>query len=575
MSPTRIAVSLCCEDAGQLARETALAIEQGADLVEWRLDCLADPAAAVTLLAEHPHWRGRIIATARRRDEAGPVGGFEADESARISLLEAVGLQHPGFIDLELAAYNASANIRQKIHLVCAGGEGFLQGPRSQANQLILSAHLFAAADDPALAAWVARQAAMLAQCPWAIAKIAAMPASLDQLQTILHVARQHLPSGQPRALIGMGSHGTASRIAAGRFGLALSFASLGSNAAAPGQVSLDQMLALYRANGITPQTHLYGVVGSPVAHSKSPLMHNRAFGQAQLNACYLPLHAADPPDARRLFDRLLTAPDEPWAFHGFSVTIPYKQVLLEWAGDHAPQRVLIDPRAQRIGAANTAVRTPHGVHVFNSDYHGLAGPLQTALLRHHPAASPPTAADPARDLFLSRKSVLLLGAGGTARAALCVAIDAGAEQITICNRTAARAHELREALTDHDRPRVHVADWQARNDLARAASVILNTTSIGMPHATPQAHTPTDSSPLEPGLLQPHQIVVDAVYADRPTALLADAHSAGCICVDGLDILAAQGEAQFLAFTGQTPPEPFITSLRADRPRRPSAPAG
>jgi len=263
---------------------------------------------------------------------------------------------------------------------------------------------------------------------------------------------------------------------------------------------------------GVAPaatERTLLGVLGWPVAHSRSPAMQ-----EAALRAAGLPgwryLRLPVPP---ALLAETVAALG-PAGFVGANATIPHKQAALE-AADEA------SPLARRIGAANTLSFTPEGaVRADNTDAPGLIAALPAS---HAPAG----------------RTALVLGAGGSARAAVCALLDAGAADVMVWNRTAARAQALCEALGG--RPVL----------VPEPAELIVNCTSIGLDG---DGRT-FKALPVEADSWDAGTCVVDLVYRDGGTALLAAARARDATVVDGLEVLVAQGAESFERWTGQRAP--------------------
>ncbi|WP_041718738.1 shikimate dehydrogenase [Desulfurivibrio alkaliphilus] len=255
----------------------------------------------------------------------------------------------------------------------------------------------------------------------------------------------------------------------------------------------------------IDGSTEVYGIIGNPVRHSRSPAMHNAAFAACGLNKVYVPLPALDGAAAVAAIRTLGIA--------GASVTIPHKETVIE-------QLDKVDPVAARIGAVNTIVRRGDELHGANTDWLGANQALGEAL-------------------ELAGAKVLLLGAGGSARAIGFGLREAGAKVI-LASRTPERGQELAQQL---DCP------WVPLEQAAeQAANALVNATSVGM---APLA----EQSPLPAAALAAFPVVMDIVYSPLQTRLLREAEAAGCHCIDGLAMLLYQGAAQFTMWTNQEAP--------------------
>lgn len=251
-----------------------------------------------------------------------------------------------------------------------------------------------------------------------------------------------------------------------------------------------------------------YGVAGWPVAHSRSPQMHRAAYAALGIDAIYqrLPL----PPE---LFAETVVALPQS-GFRGINVTIPHKHAALALANEASAA-------ATAIGAANTLTFTAGGIHAANTDAPALIEALIAALGEVAP-----------------RSRVLVLGAGGTARAAVWALADAGA-QVTVWNRTSERAAVLSSDFGCEHASELpeQLGDWD----------ILVNCTSIGMADA---GVSPVGNRQLA-GLL----VVADFVYGDAPTAIVLAARAAGCHTVEGGELLARQGALSFAHWFGVEPP--------------------
>lgn len=552
--PTLLCVPITVHDA-----ETALALavaarDAGADLVEFRLDELFDgnleapaggPHPAVLaidrLIAESPL---PCIATCRAASEG---GGYDGDDADRISLYERLGSAAPGrapaYLDLELAAYTRSANLKQKVNLaVRHAGQLREVGP-----SLILSTHDFQGRPQDL----TRRVLAMQAEPACAVAKFAFKARSLrDNLELFELLSHRT----KPMIALAMGEFGLISRILAPKFGGFLTFAALRpAETTAPGQPTVRDLLDLYRFRSIKPATAVYGVIGWPVSHSKSPLVHNAAFEAAGHDGVYLPLpiptpegpHSAE--DAYLVFKATLLdlVHDERLTFRGASVTLPHKEHLLRLA---LAENWAVDATASAVGAANTLIvhRDAAGrfssAAVMNSDVAGIVEPLREKI--PHLAGLP----------------VAVIGAGGAARAAAYALAHEGAV-VTIHNRDQARARDLAEALAPNVK---RVPEFASLDDLARSdAAVFIHCTPLGM-----AGGPDPNASPLPPDALRARgnppalPVVFDTVYNPVETPLLRQARAAGCPTIDGVRMFVRQACVQSNAWTGRLPDEGLFDRL-------------
>jgi 3-dehydroquinate dehydratase / shikimate dehydrogenase len=330
--------------------------------------------------------------------------------------------------------------------------------------------------------------------------KIAAQCQSVSDSVRICKLAR-----GRDDVIaIPMGELGLAGRILSLREGSALAYAAI-EQATAPGQLSLDAMIDLYRAGQITRRTRVYGVIGDPVGHSLSPLLHNTAFHARKFDAVFVPFLVGNLRDflgARKEF-----------GVSGVAVTIPHKEAILRYLDG-------CDPLAAGIGAVNTVVVRGGGrLYGYNTDYVGVLRSLE-------------------RRMRLAGSRVLLFGAGGAARAAAFALAQAGSI-VCLCARRPERARALARAVG---------GQVVERADLAKEYfDAIVNCTPVGM--------YPRGGSPLRAAELN-CRIVMDMVYRPRDTELLRLALRKGIEVISGVEMFLAQGFAQYEIWTGERAPE-------------------
>lgn len=507
----------------------------GAELVEYRIDAFftggGDPheeKAVFALLARSPL---PCVLTCRSAAEG---GHYEGPEEARALLLETVSrADHPGqmpprYIDVEHEAYAGSARTRALVD--SAVGHG--RSRHELGASLILSMHDFGGRP----ADLSRRMVRMCAEPAARIVKVAYRARTVRDNLELLDLIGQ---CSHPAIALGMGPFGTMSRVLAPKFGAFLTFAALREGAAtAPGQPTLHELLGTYRFRSVFPTTKVYGVVGWPVGHSLSPLVHNAGFSGVGHDGVYVPLPVQASADAEASFASLkatlLELIDHPRLdFAGCSVTVPHKEGLLRLARQ---QGWRIDPVAAAVGAANTLVvprdkATPRLPLVSNTDVPAAAEWIRAGV------------GD------LGGASIGVIGAGGVARAVAYGAASAGAH-VVVFNRTRSRAErlamDLLPALPQGHGP-VVVGDWD-RVCEARCGAWV-NCTPVGM-----QGGPDPGSSPIMPERLRrcaEKPIVMDAVYRPVHTPLLTAAREAGWSTVDGVGFFVGQAELQFALWTG------------------------
>ena len=264
----------------------------------------------------------------------------------------------------------------------------------------------------------------------------------------------------------------------------------------------------------ITGGTRLAGIMGWPVAHSRSPALHNFWIEEHGIDGAYVPL----PVRPEQLAGALRALPV--LGFRGCNLTLPHKQAALSMVDR-------VEPLARRIGAMNTVIVAADGsLEGRNTDIFGFRENLRERAPDWKPTAGP----------------AVVLGAGGAARAVVAALSEARVEEIRIANRTPARAEQLADDLAI-PATRMTVHSWDERNEVLRDAGILVNTTSLGM------AGEP--ALELDLSLLPVTAVVVDIVYVPLETALLATARERGHSVVDGLGMLLHQGRPGFEAWFG------------------------
>ena len=258
----------------------------------------------------------------------------------------------------------------------------------------------------------------------------------------------------------------------------------------------------------------LAGVIGSPIAHSKSPALHTHWLKTLGIAGHYIPIDVAQ----EDLEQIVKTLPK--MGFVGVNVTVPYKEKVMDFAD-------LVTDRAALIGSANTLIFRKDGkIHADNTDSYGFIQNLRQKAPDWDPKAGP----------------AAILGAGGAARAVIAALVEVGVPEILISNRTKARAEKLKADFGK----RLRVVDWVQAGNMLEEATTVINTTSLGMV-GKPPLRVPLDG-------LQKGTLVTDLVYAPLMTHLLNEANEAGCVTVDGLGMLLHQAVPAFERWFGVRP---------------------
>lgn len=277
----------------------------------------------------------------------------------------------------------------------------------------------------------------------------------------------------------------------------------------------------------ITGTTRLLGVMGDPISHSLSPVMHNAALAEMGLDVVYVPLPVRGK-DLAVALEGLRAI-----ALIGFSLTIPHKQAIL-------PLLSQVDPLAAAVGAVNTVWWTPQGWQGTNTDVFGFLAALK--VLNQDWNTTP----------------ALVLGNGGAARAVVVGCAQLGCPSIHVVGRDAEKRAQFQaswSAVEIQTRLRVH--DWESLGQLLPHAGLVVNTTPVGM---KPKGN----DSPLTTeliALLPERAIAYDLIYVPQPTRFLAEASARGLQTFDGLEMLVQQGAEALRRWTQQEVP---VGTMRA-----------
>jgi 3-dehydroquinate dehydratase / shikimate dehydrogenase len=469
-------------------------IEKGTNVLkettflEFRLDYLPKPMAALPLLKEFLAENGAatVIATCRCKENG---GRFEGSNTGALDVLLKAAESGFQLVDIELEAI-------EKLPKTT------MDRLREAGAAVIISHHDFHGTKD--------LDAVYNRIEPFAPDFIKVVPTAKslsDNLTLMRFLERMEDRSKSSIVGICMGEAGIISRVLGLRAGSAFTFAAANAGEeTAPGQIAARTLIEDYRIDQVDAATKVYGVAGNPIRSSLSPLMMNTAFRRETVNAVYLALQATKVDDLFKLVREI--------PIQGLSVTMPLKEAIM-------PLLERTDPLSAKIGAVNTVLRAQDGkFYGFNTDVAGIVGPLE-------------------RRLSLKGAKVLVLGAGGAARAAVFGCRDKGAE-VWILNRTPETAQKL---------ARQAGAKTIKRDAVAKMGfDVIINATPVGM---TGQKAAP---------LLQPEdlvaRIVFDLVYNPIETPLLRLARQKGLTAISGVEMFVQQGARQFEIWTGKPAPE-------------------
>ena len=488
---------------GILARGDALEARRlsecqraGLTSVEVRADLLvANGGTLVTVLERIRQLSDSGLPSLITLRHAEQGGEFRGSESERIKFYREALRAGAAAVDAEWGTETATTLLQEK-------------------SPLVASAHAF----DRMLSAVEldAMTAAMTAARPAAI-KIVPLAERLTDSVRMLEWASRAPAGGPLRIGFAMGPRGAASRILALAWGSPLTYANLDGAAVAPGQIPALELLEVYRADQLSANTRVYGVVGDKALGSFSPYLHNPAFARRQINAVYIPIQV-------EAFAEV-TAVGDAMGLDGVSVTIPFKKDAFDFA-------TTTDDRSEQAGATNTLLfrrdpgtNTCGAVRAFNTDYDGVLTPLKVHIPK------------------LKNVPVAVIGNGGAARGAVLALKEAGASP-TIYYRNAERGQPVAAQLSV---PGQHLDTLPGDNP-----HVIINATPLGMaaddPSPVPRECLETKRS----GKLS--KVAFEMVYEPAETGFVKTARAAGADIILGREMLVAQGVTQFAHFTGLTP---------------------
>jgi shikimate dehydrogenase len=272
--------------------------------------------------------------------------------------------------------------------------------------------------------------------------------------------------------------------------------------------------------------TRVYGIIGWPVNHSRSPQMHNAAFQALGMDCVYVPF-AVPPQHLAEAVQGLRSL-----GVAGWSVTIPHKSAIM-------PFLDRLSPEAVRAGAVNTVCNQDGRLIGYNTDGAGLLISLERDL-----------------DCPVAGKRIVVLGAGGAARGAVAALVEADAGSIVVVNRTLSAASQLAAELRGHfpAKPAIEVTDFSALSQLLPETDLLINATARGL-HGE-------EIAGLDLALLPAAAKVYDVVYGASLTPLVRSARQRGLLACDGLGMLAAQGELAFRHWTGVSPPDGLLGAV-------------
>ncbi len=457
-------------------------VEQGVQLCELRLDYIGRAVNLGRLLNDRP---GPTVVTVRRREDG---GRWMKTEQERLMLLRSAIATGVEYIDIE-------ADVAAQI-------------PRYGTTKRIISYHDFSGTPDNLEEIHEA-----MAEEDADIVKIATMANSFSDNVRMIRLCEN---AKVPTIGICMGEIGTVTRILANRVGSPFTYAAYGSGKRlAPGQLDWKDMTDLYNYDKIDKGTELFGVIADPVGHSYSPLIHNRAFQDQQMNACYIPFRVPKS-DLHNFMESCREL-----GIHGISITIPHKEAAMEFCTQ-------AETSATGIGAINTMVIHGDDTLGYNTDYRAAMDCIEETYNIDKEVERP-----------LQGKKALILGAGGVSRA-----VAWGLRQRHAEVMISSRNHERSQILAAEIGCRA--IEWEFRYDFK--PHLLINGTPVGM-------HPDVDSSPYKSSAMNEYMVVFDTVYNPENTLLIKQARQAKCRIITGVDMFVRQAAYQFKLFSGREAP--------------------
>jgi len=452
------------------------------DMVELRLDMLTDPMLIHPDIVKLKFGIPSIITYRKKVDG----GKYQGSETYRRTVLYKYSKSGFDYIDLEM---DTSFPEIEKSAL-------------DNGTKIIRSYHNFSGVPDNLES--IIRQ---LASGPGEIAKAAVFPQNSSEILQLFEIINK-IKDIEDKIVLGMGDFGLPTRILYKKIGSILTFCSISDNSGAPGQLNPEDMINIYGVNRINKNTSIYGIIGNPVMHSKSPILHNRAYRRAKMDAVYIPF-LVDNIDSFFKLALFLN-------ISGFSVTVPYKVDILNYIDERSPE-------LESIKSCNTVVRNDQLWKGFNTDLKGFLKPLLSL------------------NNLSSFEKCAVIGAGGASRSVV-FALKSIGKEVSIFNRSINKAKKLAEEAGCSYFPITSL-------DLLYNFDLIVQTTSVGM---TPE----DDETPLPGYKFKSGQIVYDIVYTPLKTKFLKDAEISGAITIGGMEMLKIQGIEQFEIFTKQFFPQ-------------------
>lgn len=464
--------------------EKAIKKIKNADLIEIRLDYiknLSDEKFKKLIKSS----KNPIIVTCRKNSEG---GFFDGSENKRIGILQNAIKFGADYVDIEYSSNKSSI-------------KNIIKNKKS--TKIIVSYHNLKKTPDNTKDIYNS-----IKRLNPDLIKIVTQANSVTDNFKIFDLIKTANKDKQKITAFCMGSYGQFSRILSIILGSQITYASIEKNKeSASGQLTIDEMINFYRIKKLNKNTKIVGLIGNPVGHSWSHIIHNVGFDKLNINAVYLKFQVDKLKEFIDYFKKLNTL--------GFSVTIPHKIEVMKYLDE-------TDEKAKEIGAVNTILIKNKKLFGYNTDCDGAIKALKSKT-------------------DLKNKNAVLLGAGGTTRTLAYGLRGENVNNITILNRTIGKAKIIAE---DFD------CDYGSLYDLKNIDyDILINTTSVGM-------FPDINNSLVQPNLIKKNAVVFDIVFNPYKTKLLKDAGKKDCIIIPGFEMLIYGAMLQFKLWTGKNAPE-------------------
>ncbi len=459
---------------------------KAADLIELRLDYLKNPddenVGRLIKLCKKP-----VIATCRSKFEG---GFYTGGEEKRLIILEAAIKAGAKYIDIELDS----------------GTETIKTIIKNKKNaKIIVSHHNFNETPDNLQEVYN-----NIKNINPDFIKIVTFATSVTDNFKLFDIIKTAKKENRKIAAFCMGTYGKSSRILSIILGSEITYASVGiGKESAIGQLTIDESINEYGIKKINKNTKICGLIGNPVEHSWSHIIHNLGFGKLGINAVYMKFQVDNLKEFVEYFKKQNVL--------GFSVTIPHKVEVMKYLDD-------IDAHAKSIGAVNTVVSKNKKLIGYNTDCQGAIAALKAKT-------------------SVKSKNIAVIGAGGSARA-IVYGLKKENANITIFNRTVKNARLLADEFNCHY--------WQLKDIGNFNYDILINTTPIGM-------HPKSGEIPISPASIRKNTIVFDIVFNPYKTRLLLEAEKRKCTIIPGFEMLVNGAIMQFELWTGKKAPEQLM----------------